>query len=213
MITVAERRDAFLETIARLTAERAAARGIVGSLRASSAEVWDWEIPAHWRTAGFVQELISVASDILESNPRESLACAQLALAIATSIPNGTYPAPVQAQIEGASWKEIGTAHRYLGEFDAALRAYDAAQRSYGGADTLAHDSAVIELARAIVLGELQRNDEALRLLASIEPILRGFEDYRHVTQVRQMTGNIYYLQGRMQEARVELEKTLWEVA
>src|SRR6267378_3232339 len=175
MITLAERRDAFLETIARLTAERAAARGIVGSLRASSAEVWDWEIPAHWRTAGFVQELISVASDILESNPRESLAFAQLALAIATSIPSGTYPSPVQAQIEGAAWKEIGTAHRYMGEHEAALRAYDAAQRSYGDANAPAHDAAVIELARAIVFCELQRNEEARRLLASIEPILRSF--------------------------------------
>jgi hypothetical protein len=212
MMTLGERKDAFLETIARLTAERAAARGIVASLRASSAEAWDWEIPAHWRTAGFVQELASIASDVLESQPRESLAYAQLALAIATSIPSGTYPVPVQAQIEGAAWKEIGTAHRYLGEFDAALRAYDAAQRSYGTADTLAHDSAVIELARAIVLGELQRNEEALRLLASIEPVLRGFDDHRHVIQVRQMTANIYYLQGRMQEALAELERTLPEV-
>jgi tetratricopeptide (TPR) repeat protein len=212
MMTLDERKDAFLETIARLTAERASARGIVSSLRASSTEVWDWEITAHWRTAGFVQELTAVASDVLESNPRESLAYAQLALAIATSIPTGTYPVPVQAQIEGAAWKEIGTAHRYLGKFDAALRAYDAAQRSYGAADTLAHDSAIIELARAIVLGELQRNEEALRLLAAIEPVLRGFEDHRHVLQVRQMTANIYYLQGRMQAARVELEKTLPEV-
>jgi len=210
---ITQRRDAFLETIARLTAERAAARGIVSSLRASSAEVWDWEIPAHWRTAGFVQELTSTASDVLESNPRESLAYAQLALAIATSIPSATYPSPVQAQIEGAAWKEIGTAHRYLGEFDAALRAYDAAQRSYGGADTLAHDSAVIELARAIVLPEMQRHEEALQLLASIEPVFESFEDRRHLVQVRQLTANIFYMQSRMQEARTVLEKALQDVS
>ncbi|HEY8165032.1 MAG TPA: tetratricopeptide repeat protein [Gemmatimonadaceae bacterium] len=213
MITLGERRDAFLETIARLTAERAAARGIVSSLRASSAEVWDWEIPAHWRTAGFVQELTSTASDALESNPRESLAYAQLALAIATSIPVGTYPTPVQAQIEGAAWKEIGTAHRYVGEFDAALRAYDAAQRAYGEADTLVHDSAVIELARAIVLPEMQRHEEALQLLASIEPVFESFEDRRHLVQVRQLTANIFYMQSRMQEARTVLEKALQDVS
>lgn len=212
MITLSERRDAFLETIARLTAERAAARGIVASLRASSTEVWDWEIPAHWRTAGFVQELTSVASEILESNPRESLAYAQLALAIATSIPDGTYPSPVQAQIEGAAWKEIGTAHRYLGEFDAALRAYDAAQRSYNRADSLTHDSAVIDFARAIVLPELQRYDEALQLLESIEPVLQSFEDRRHVVQIHQMIGNIFFTQGRYSDALAQLEKTLAEV-
>jgi tetratricopeptide (TPR) repeat protein len=213
MTTVFEARDTFLRTIAQLTAERAAARDIVASLRASSTEAWDWDIPSHWRTAGFIQELNSMASDVLESNPRESLAFAQLALAIATSIPAGTYPAPVQAQIEGAAWKEIGTAHRYLGEFDAALRSYDAAQRSFDGATSLAHDSAIVDLARAILLGELQRNEEALRLLASIEPKLRGFEDHRHVIQVRQMTANIHYLQGRMEEARSELEKTLSDVS
>ena len=212
MMTLGERRDAFLQSIARLTAERAAARDIVAGLRASSTEVWDWDIPSHWRTAGFVQELTSTASDVLESNPRESLACAQLALAVATSIPSGTYPSPVQAQIEGASWKEIGTAHRYMGEFDAALRAYDAAQRSYAGANTLAHDAAVIELARAIVLADLDRHEDALRLLNSIAPVLRGFEDHRHLVQVRQLTATIYYLQNRFDDARVELEDAINEV-
>jgi tetratricopeptide (TPR) repeat protein len=212
VITLGERRDAFLETIARLTAERAAARGIVSSLRASSAEVWDWEIPAHWRTAGFVQELTSTASDALESNPRKSLAYAQLALAIATSIPVGTYPVPVQAQIEGAAWKEIGTAHRYVGEFDAALRAYDAAQRCFAGAHTLAQDAAVVELARAIVLVDLDRHEEALSLLNSIAPVLRSFEDHRHVVQVRQLTATIYYQQNRFDDARVELEDAIKEV-
>ncbi|PYQ50232.1 MAG: hypothetical protein DMF59_11420, partial [Acidobacteria bacterium] len=91
MTAVRERRDEFLRTIAQLTAEREAARKTVASLRASSAEVWDWEIPADWRTAGFVQELTSIAYDIVESNPRESLGFAQLALAIATSIPTAAY--------------------------------------------------------------------------------------------------------------------------
>ena len=212
MTAVSERRDDFLRTIAQLTAEREAARKTVASVRASSAEIWDWEIPADWRTAGFVQELTSTAYDIVESNPRESLGFAQLALAIATSIPTGTYPMPIQAQIEGAAWKEIGTAHRYMGEFDAALRAYDAAQRAYGGANALAQDSAVIELARAVVLGELERYDEALRLLGSIEPVLRDFEDHRHLVQVHQMMANIYFYQGRYQDARAQLETALSEV-
>src|SRR5438445_12119254 len=64
MTAVSERRDDFLRTIAQLTAEREAARKTVASVRAS-AEVWDWEIPADWRTAGFVQELTSTAYDIV----------------------------------------------------------------------------------------------------------------------------------------------------
>ena len=118
----------------------------------------------------------------------------------------------IAGRIEGAAWKEIGTAHRYMGEFDAALRAYDAAQRALGGANALRQDAAVIELARAVVLGELERYDEALRLLASIEPVLRDFEDHRHLVQVRQMTANIYFNQGRYQDARIQLERALTEV-
>ena len=212
MIAVREHREEFLRTIERLTAEREASREIVAGLRRSSSEVWDLEIPSEWRTAGFVQELTSVAYQIVESNPRQSLAFAQLALAIATGIPTRTYPSPIQEQIEGTAWKEIGTAHRYMGELDAALRAYDAAQRAYGRANALVHDSAVIELARAIVLNDLDRHDEALRILASIEPVLRDFEDHRHVVQVHQMTANIYYGQGRLQDAQAVLEKALAEV-
>jgi len=90
MTAVRERRDEFLQTIARLTGEREAARGAVAALRASSSELWDLDISSEWRTAGFVQELTSVAYEIVESNPRESLGFAQLALAIATSIPAET---------------------------------------------------------------------------------------------------------------------------
>jgi tetratricopeptide (TPR) repeat protein len=212
VMTLGERRDAFLQTIARLTAERAAARDIVASLRASDTDVWDWEIPEHWRTAGFVQELTSTASDTLESNPRESLACAQLGLAIATSIPTGTYPSPVQAQIEGAAWKEIGTAHRYLSEYDAAFRAYDAAQRAYRTVDSLQHDDAVIDFARAIVLSDVGRYDEALELLASVEPMLRGFEDRGRIVKVRLLVGTIYFQQQRLEDAREVYRRTLTEI-
>ena len=212
MMTLHQRKDAFLETIARLTAERAAARDIVASLRASDAGVWDWQIPAHWRTAGFVQELTAIASDVLESQPRDSLAYAQLALAIATTIPSGAYPAPVQAQIEGAAWKEIGTAHRYLSEYDAAFRAYDSAHRAYRTVDSLPHDDAVIELARAIVLSDVGRYDEALEVLATVEPVLRGFEDRGRVVKARLLVGTIYWQQQRLEDAREVYRKSLTDV-
>jgi tetratricopeptide (TPR) repeat protein len=212
MTAVIEGRDEFLRTIAQLAAERAEAKAIVANLRETGLDVWDLDIPSEWRTAGFVEELTAVAWQILESDPRHSLASAQLALAIATSIPTGTYPSPIQARIEGMAWKEIGTAHRYLGEFDAALHAYDAAQRSLGSANALQHESAVVELARAIVLNELDRRDEALKLLAEIEPILREFGDQRHVVHVRQMTANIYYSQSRFADAARELQNAIPEV-
>jgi tetratricopeptide (TPR) repeat protein len=205
--------ETFLRTIEQLTAERAAARPIVEALRPRLSSIWDEEIPSSWRTAGFVQELASAASDVLESDPRESLSLAQLALAIATGIPTGTYPDPVQAQIEGTAWKEIGTAHRYLNEYDAALRAYNAASRSFASANSLAHDAAVVDFARAIALADVQRYAEALDLLAGVEPLFRSFGDETRVVKVSLLRGNICLLQGRLKEARATYEKALEEVS
>lgn len=211
-MNVSERRESFLSTIGRLTAERATARPVVERLRASSSEVWEKDIPSSWKTAGFVQELTAAASEILESDPRESLSLAQLALAIATSIPPDTYEAPIQAQIEGSAWKEIGTAHRYLSEYDASLRAYDAAHRSFASTNALAHDDAIVDFARAIVFADLDRLDEALELLGKVKPLLRDFGDTRRVVRVAVLTGMAQHKQARYEAARKTYDEALREV-
>ena len=203
--------ETFLRTIEQLTAERAAARPIVEALRSNTSNVWDAEIPSSWGTAGFVQELASAASDVLESDPRESLLLAQLALAVATSIPTGTYPTPVQAQIEGTAWKEIGTAHRYLSQYDAALRAYAAAHRCFASVASLAHDAAIVDFARAIILAE-DRYQDAIDLLTRVEPVFRSFADETRLVKSSLLRGNIYSKQGRLREARAIYEKALEEV-
>jgi tetratricopeptide (TPR) repeat protein len=205
-------RETFLRTIEQLTAERAAARPLVQELRSDTSSIWEAEVPASWRTAGFVQELSSAASDVLESDPRESLLLAQLALAVASSIPTDAYATPVQAQIEGTAWREIGTAHRYLSQYDAALRAYDAAHRSFAAANALAHDAAIVEFARAIALADLQRYTEALDLLAGAEPLFRSFGDAARLVKISLLKGNIYVMQGRLQEGRATYERALEEV-
>ena len=208
-----EGRESFLRTVAQVTAERAAARPVINSLRTSGADVWDSEIPPSWRNAGFVQELTAAASAVLESDPRDSLALAQLALAIATSIPARRYTPTVQAQLEGTAWKEIGTAHRYLSEYDAALRAYDAAHRSFAAAHALAHDDAIVDFARAIVLTDLGRHDEALELLRSVEPVFRGFEDQQRLVKVAMLTGIAQYGRGQFKDAKTTFEKALEDVS
>src|SRR4029077_12744021 len=105
-MSVLEGRDAYLSTIAQLAGERAAAKPLIESIRTRGKDLWEIDIPAEWRNAGFVQELTAEAASILESDPRNSLSLAQLALAIATNLPVDTYPFPIQAQLEGAAWKE-----------------------------------------------------------------------------------------------------------
>src|SRR5712692_4144156 len=210
-MNVSESRDSFLRTVAQVTAERVAARPVVETLRDGS-NVWDRDIPSSWRTAGFVQELTSKATEILESNPRESLSLAQLALAVATSIPAGMYATPVQAQLEGSAWREIGTAHRYLSEYDAALRAYDAAHRAFSTANALTHDDAVVDFARAIVLVELGKHDEALGLLAKVEPLFESFDDHRHLVQSKVLAASMHHRLGQLSAARELYEQALSEV-
>jgi len=209
---VLEGRASYLRTIAQIANERAAARPAVRTLRGSRFDLWEKDIPDSWRTAGFVQELTTAASDVLEADPRESLALAQLALAVATSIPPDTYPTPILAQIEGTAWKEIGTAHRYRNEFDAALRAYDRAHRSFSSAHALSHDDAVVDFARAILLGEMGRYQDALDLLAAVEPMFRSFNDEGRIVKVAVLRGNIHMLQGQPQEAPPIYKRALVEV-
>jgi tetratricopeptide (TPR) repeat protein len=208
-MNVLEGREAYLSTIAQLASERAAAKPLIESIRTSGKDLWEIDIPAEWRNAGFVQELTAEAAAILENDPRNSLSLAQLALAIATNIPGKAYPAPILAQLEGNAWKEIGTAHRYLGEFDASLRAYDAAKRAYGAANVYAHDDAIIDFGRAVVLVDLNRCAEAIDILKRVEPAFESFADKERLRKVKMLRAYVCTRQYRWEEARAFFESAL----
>ena len=211
-MNVLDGRDAYLRTIAQLTSERAAARPLIESIRTSGKDLWEVDIPPEWRNAGFVQELTAVAAAILESDPRNSLSLAQLALAIATNIPTNAYPAPIQAQLEGDAWKEIGTAHRYMSEFEASLRAYDAAKRAYSTANVHAHEDAIIDFGRAVVLVDLNRCTEAIDILQRTEPVFETFADKKRLLKVKALRGCVCTRQYRWEEARAFFESALSEL-
>lgn len=211
-MNTAERRDEFLETVVRVGAERAAARPIIEELRTSAEMVWERELPHAWRTAGFAQELISVADEVLEDDPRQSLIFAQLALTVTTSIPRNAYPPPLHAQLEGSAWKQIGTAHCYRSAYDAALRAYDAAERCFRSEASLTHDLAVNDFARAIALSDMGRQAEARKLLERVVPVFRDFGDHKRVVKAMCVTGVIEQREGRFRGALAAYESALREV-
>jgi tetratricopeptide (TPR) repeat protein len=210
MSALAEMRLALSHTVEQITAERAAAYPTVERLRFADIDrLWDEELPASWRTAGFVQELTAAAADLLEKDARRSLELAQLAQAVSTSIASNSYPPMVYAQLEGNAWKEIGTAHRYLSEFDAALRAYEAAKRAFARSGALSHDVAIADLARAVVLSELRKPDEALALIEETAPVFAAFGDRRRLTQAALLKGMIQQRRGQLQDARATYEEIL----
>jgi tetratricopeptide (TPR) repeat protein len=210
MSALAELRQTLSQTVEKITAEREAAYPMVERLRIGDIDrLWDEELPEEWRSAGFVQELTAAAAEVLEKDARRSLELAQLAAAVSTSIPAHSYPATVFAQLEGNAWKEIGTAHRYLSEFDAALRAYDAAQRAFERSGVLAHDVAIVQLARAVVLSELRKHDEAVALIEESTPAFESFGDQRRLTQAVLLKGMIHQRRGQLQAARTTYEAIL----
>ncbi len=202
--------SASLRNIAdRLADERVKARPVIEALRMTMDAVWDRALPEEWRTLGFVQELTTTAAALLEQDPRYSRALAQFALAVAMSVPRTSYPAVLIAQSEGRAWKELGTAHRYLSEHDAALRAYEAARRSFAEFGALAHDEASLDFAIAIVHSETGRHEEALALLAHATAIFASFRDEERFIKGTLLKAMILHRRGELVPARIIYEDAL----
>ncbi|HEV8660786.1 MAG TPA: hypothetical protein VGS96_19445 [Thermoanaerobaculia bacterium] len=193
----------------RLADERAAARSVVATLRTSLDAAWDRALPEAWRTLGFVQELTSVSDSVLEQNPAQSRALAQFALAVAAAVPRADYPAITIAQVEGHAWKALGTAHRYLSAYDAALRAYDAARRCFAAFGALADEEAAVDLATAVVFSEIGRFDEALALIEQSAATFASFRDEQRVVQGTLLKGMIHHRRGDLRAARIAYESAL----
>ncbi|HEY3055301.1 MAG TPA: hypothetical protein VGK31_05155 [Thermoanaerobaculia bacterium] len=193
----------------RLADERAAAHSIVATLRASLETSWDRPLPEAWRTLGFVQELTTAATEVLEQDPAQSRALAQFALAVGTAVPRADYPAITVVQLEGQAWKTLGTAHRYLSAHDAALRAYDAARRCFAQFGALADEHAAVDLAIAVVFSEIGKFDEALQLIAKAADVFASFSDEQHAIQGALLKAMIHHRRGDLRLARSAYEYAL----
>lgn len=190
----------------RLATERVAARAIVSKLRDELDATWDRVLPDDWRTVGLAQETIAAADEILEQNPTQSRELAQFALAVLTAIPRDAYPAQIIAQVEAQAWRQLGTAHRYVSSYDAALHAFDAGRRALAPFNALGLDEATIELARTVVLSDLARQEEALALLNEIMPVFESYADQPRIARAKLMKGIIHWRRAELQIARAEFQ-------
>jgi tetratricopeptide (TPR) repeat protein len=183
---------AFARMAAQLEAEREAARPWVAGILAAPEEALDAPMPQEWRTVGMVSALCEAAREEVVRSPQRSLLIAQLASAIAEALPP-SYPRVTRAQMQAHAWKAVSNAHRFQSRYDAALMALDLADQRIAKESALSYDRAVLALARATTLRELDRFPEALRLLDQAGEVFRSHGQERHVAQCELVRGMIHY--------------------
>lgn len=159
-----------------LKAEREAAANNVARLL----ERPDWSgLSEHpdLRTWGTLIHLGDRVTDNLTRDPRYALAVAELAVAIAESLPGHAYPAVAMAQMRGMAWKDLGRSLRVMSRYDDALSAFATAQAAVEEFGALAHDLAIIRFNVVVALQETNRFDESLALVLECKEVFREHGD------------------------------------
>jgi tetratricopeptide (TPR) repeat protein len=155
-------------------------------------------------TSGALDRLARLA-DELERDPREGLAVAELATAIAEALPGDEYPQVVIAQHRAQAWKDRGRALCYLSRYDEALRALDRADAVLARCGGLAHDQAIVDFVRSIVLQHLRRFDEAEELLRVCREVFNDHGDVRSYRNCTVSAANLLVRRGEYRAARALL--------
>lgn len=149
-----------------------------------------------------VELLGQEASRRMEQEPQTALALTELATKLASRIPPHVYPAIVLAQTGAQAWKDRAQALCYLARYDEAVRSLDRADQALADFGTLAHDVAVVNFQRAIVLQHLRRFDEAQELLAECRAVFEGHGDTVQSGKCALAEGNLLVRRGDHRGAR-----------
>jgi tetratricopeptide (TPR) repeat protein len=187
----------------RLRQERADSADVVARrLRDTPRDRW-MTLARHpeFLTSGALDILGTIAAE-LERDPQESLAATALATAIAEALPADAYPAVVIAQHRGQAWKDRARTLCYLARYDDALSALDRADAALLGHGTLAHDQAITDFVRSIVLSHLRRFDEAQAFLESSRAVFNDHGDVRLYRKCTVAFGNLLVRRGDHRMAR-----------
>jgi tetratricopeptide (TPR) repeat protein len=177
----------------RLAREREAARTIVADVRRMPSAYLREPVPASWKTLGVVEELCDAARDLLERAPEKSEALAEYATVIGALVGGTHYPKVLRVQSEARAWKELANAYRYRGQWAAALDALDCADAVLEEEFALAEDRAVVALARATTLREVDRLSEAKTELRSAAAVFRDLGRAGRVAQCELLSGMIQH--------------------
>jgi tetratricopeptide (TPR) repeat protein len=137
----------------------------------------------------------------LERDPAQALAVADLAAAIAETIPSSTYPPLVIAQIRATAFRDRANALRYLGRFDEAYDAVETAESRLSEFPAAVHDRAVIWLVKAMILAQMDHYSEAEQMITAASVIFADVNDSTRFLQAGVVYGNLLGRQERYAEA------------
>jgi tetratricopeptide (TPR) repeat protein len=197
------RRAELRETARRLMRERSDAGELVGRmLQATERDEWPGlASKEELRNIGAVEQFIVEVQFRMEREPREALTLSNIATTIAETLRNDLYPPVVLAQLRAQAWKARANALRYLGRYGDALEAVDRADERLANFATVAHDRALVQLARAIILFQTTRFSEALALLTECRIVFSDHGDARSALSCGIVEGNVLYEQKRYRDA------------
>lgn len=152
------------------------------------------------QNADALGELSRLAVGRVDSVPLESLGIAGLATSIADSLPREGREEAV-AKLRAHAWKDLSVAYRYLARFSDSLSAVDVAEEILAPFDSLRHQSAILQLARAGTLDEAGRHDEAMALVNVCRPAFRQAGDIHRLFLCGILEGGILQHSGRHRDA------------
>jgi tetratricopeptide (TPR) repeat protein len=156
----------------------------------------------HLRTAGVVRRLCRESRALRERQPMHALVLADAAIAIADQLPADRYPATLLDELRGGGWLERANVLRYLGRHAEALDAADIAARAFARSPVSVFSTALVDYLRAVIYVEIERHDEALRLVRKSARVFRQFGESERFVHAKIVEGTVLFDQHQYRESR-----------
>ena len=203
----------FLETAERLKNERATAGGVLETVEATPPAAWPTlATRPELQTNAALERLGEEVHRRIDRNPREALALAELAVAIADALPQTAYPAVTLAQIRATAWKDRATVLRFLGRIPETFEAIGRAEEILNQYLALGLDRAIVDMVRALALVDTGEFNEARAIAVTCGGVFLAHGDLNRALHAGEIEGHALYEMRRYADAQT-LFKSLLEVA
>jgi tetratricopeptide (TPR) repeat protein len=155
-----------------------------------------------FHTGGVVRRLCDAAWEQCQRDARFASVLAETAAAIAEALPDDYYPAGAVNELRGRAWKEYSSACRYRGDFKGGLDALARAERAYRRLIDPDVHLATVEVARAAVLFDQQRYEEARPCARKAAEVFAERRDMKRYFDAKEWEALILHRLGDVATAR-----------